>query len=30
MSKPFTGVNNLDIRESTRDWDAFLPEMAPR
>jgi hypothetical protein len=28
MAKRFKGVINLDIRESTPDWDAFLPEKA--
>ena len=29
MPRPFKGVINLDIRDSTPDWDAFLPENAP-
>ena len=29
MPKPFNGVVNLDIRDSTPDWDAFLPDRAP-
>jgi hypothetical protein len=29
MPKPFNGAINLDIRESTPDWDAFLPDEAP-
>jgi hypothetical protein len=29
MAKPFKGTINLDIRDSTPAWDAFLPEEAP-
>jgi arylsulfatase A-like enzyme len=29
MAKPFTGKIELDIRDSTPDWDAFLPDKAP-
>ena len=29
MAKPFTGRIELDIRDSTPDWDAFLPDKAP-
>jgi hypothetical protein len=29
MAKPFNGGINLDIRDSTPDWDAFLPDNAP-
>ena len=29
MARPFQGRINLDIRDSTPDWDAFLPERAP-
>src|SRR5215203_2716666 len=29
MSKPFKGVINTDIRESTPDWDPFIPPKAP-
>jgi arylsulfatase A-like enzyme len=29
MAKPFTGKINLDIRDSTPDWAAFLPDRAP-
>jgi hypothetical protein len=29
MAKQFTGSINLDIRDSTPDWDAFLPDRAP-
>jgi len=29
MAKPFTGEINLDIRDSTPDWNAFLPGRAP-
>jgi arylsulfatase A-like enzyme len=29
MAKPFRGRIDLDIRDSTPDWDAFLPEKAP-
>ncbi len=29
MAKPFQGEINLDIRDSTPDWDAFLPDKAP-
>jgi hypothetical protein len=29
MPKPFNGTINLDIRDSTPDWDAFLPAGAP-
>jgi arylsulfatase len=29
MPKEFKGVITLDIRDSTPDWDAFLPDPAP-
>jgi Sulfatase len=29
MAKPFKGNINLDIRDSTPDWDAFVPDRAP-
>jgi len=29
MPKPFNGAINLDIRDSTPDWQAFLPDKAP-
>jgi arylsulfatase len=29
MAKPFKGSINLDIRDSTPDWEAFLTEKAP-
>jgi hypothetical protein len=29
MAKRFNGAINLDIRDSTPAWDAFLPERAP-
>ena len=29
MAKPFNGMINLDIRDSTPDWDAFLADKAP-
>jgi hypothetical protein len=29
MPKPFKGEIKLDIRDSTPDWDAFLPDNAP-
>jgi hypothetical protein len=29
MVKPFKGVINTDIRESTPDWDQFIPPKAP-
>src|SRR3954447_12353759 len=29
MGKPFKGRIDLDIRDSTPDWDAFLPDKAP-
>jgi hypothetical protein len=29
MAKPFKGKIDLDIRDSTPDWDAFLPDKAP-
>jgi arylsulfatase A-like enzyme len=29
MPKQFNGTINLDIRDSTPDWDAFLPDRAP-
>ena len=29
MAKPFKGRIDLDIRGSTPDWDAFLPDKAP-
>lgn len=28
-AKEFKGEINLDIRDSTPDWDAFLPDKAP-
>src|SRR5437870_9244927 len=30
MPKQFKGTINLDVRDSTPDWDAFLPDKAPR
>jgi arylsulfatase A-like enzyme len=30
MPKPFKGTINLDIRDSTPDWPAFLPDRAPQ
>jgi hypothetical protein len=29
MAKPFKGTINVDIRDSTPDWEAFLPDKAP-
>ena len=29
MAKPFNGVINLDIRDSTPDWTPFLAQKAP-
>jgi hypothetical protein len=29
MPRPFRGTINLDIRDSTLDWDAFLPDRTP-
>ncbi|HVG95312.1 MAG TPA: arylsulfatase [Chloroflexota bacterium] len=29
MTRPFQGTINLDLKESTEDWDAFLPTKAP-
>ncbi len=29
MPGPFKGVIELDIHDSTPDWDAFLPDKAP-
>jgi hypothetical protein len=29
VPKPFKGKIDLDIRASTPDWDAFLPDKAP-
>jgi arylsulfatase A-like enzyme len=29
MAKEFTGEINLDVRDSTPDWSAFLPDRAP-
>ena len=29
-AKPFSGEIKLDIRDSTPDWDAFLPDKAPQ
>ncbi len=29
MPKQFSGVINLDVRDSTPDWEAFLPNKAP-
>jgi hypothetical protein len=29
MAKEFKGTIHLDIRDSTPDWDAFLPDRAP-
>jgi arylsulfatase A-like enzyme len=29
MPRPFKGAINLDIRDSTPDWDAYLPDHAP-
>jgi arylsulfatase len=30
MPRPFKGIINLDIRDSTPDWDAFLDNKAPK
>jgi arylsulfatase A-like enzyme len=30
MPRPFKGTIDLDIRDSTPDWDAFLPDKAPQ
>ena len=30
MTQPFKGKIALDIRDSTHDWDAFLPDNAPK
>ncbi|AMB59696.1 arylsulfatase [Microterricola viridarii] len=30
MAKEFTGVIKQDVRDSTSDWDAFLPDKAPK
>src|SRR5262245_39185629 len=30
MAKPFKGVINLDVRDSTPDWSAFLADRAPK
>ena len=30
MSKPFKGTINLDVRDSTQDWSAFLAGRAPQ
>jgi len=30
MPRPFKGTINLDIRDSTPDWDAFLHTKAPK
>ncbi|HEY9376745.1 MAG TPA: hypothetical protein VIQ02_06585, partial [Jiangellaceae bacterium] len=29
MAKPFRGEIKLDVRDSTPDWSAFLPDKAP-
>jgi hypothetical protein len=29
MPQPFKGKIDLDIRHSTPDWNAFLPDRAP-
>ena len=29
MAKQFKGEINLDVRDSTPDWDAFLADRAP-
>ena len=29
MAKQFKGEINLDVRDSTPDWDAFLSDRAP-
>jgi hypothetical protein len=29
MPQPFKGKIELDIRDSTPDWNAFLPDRAP-
>jgi hypothetical protein len=29
MTRPFRGTINLDARDSTPDWEAFLPDRAP-
>ena len=29
MAEPFKGVVNLDIRDSTPDWERFLQPQAP-
>ncbi|HEY7033930.1 MAG TPA: arylsulfatase [Thermomicrobiales bacterium] len=29
MAKPFKGVINLDVRDSTPDWEPFIPPRAP-
>lgn len=29
MSRPFHGVINLDLQDSTEDWDALLADKAP-
>lgn len=28
MSKPFEGIINLDVRESTPDWEPYAPPVA--
>jgi hypothetical protein len=30
MPKPFQGHINLDVRDSTPDWDAFLADKPPQ
>ncbi|TYL53228.1 arylsulfatase [Agromyces mariniharenae] len=30
MAKEFTGTIKLDVRDSVGDWDAFLPDAAPK
>jgi hypothetical protein len=30
MPKQFKGEINLDVHESTPDWEAFLPDQAPQ
>jgi hypothetical protein len=29
MTRPFRGEIELDVRDSTPDWEAFLPDKAP-
>ena len=30
MAKPFKGTIKLDVRDSTPDWDPFIPPPAPK